>query len=271
MSYNGSGTFNINSAGQPVVTGTVISSTVFNAFTADVGTGLSTAVCKDGQTTITANLPMSGFKFTGLGAGTAAGNSLRYEQVNGVVTTAGDLLYGSAAGTLSRLAAGTGGQILQMNSAATAPVWGGGVVQRAFTSYASNADLTTAIPADDTIPQNTEGTEIMTLAITPKSASNRIRIRFQAWGVMDAAQYGAAALFVDTTADALAAEAVGGAAGQAPFQMLIEYEVSAASTTARTYKIRVGPASGTMRLNGRTTTRFFGGVSLATLIVEEVA
>lgn len=54
MSYNGSGTFNINSAGQPVVTGTTISSTAFNAFTADVGTGLSTAICKDGQTTTTA-------------------------------------------------------------------------------------------------------------------------------------------------------------------------------------------------------------------------
>lgn len=53
MAYNGSGTFVINSAGQPVVTGTVISSTVFNAFTADIATGLSTAVTKDGQTTTT--------------------------------------------------------------------------------------------------------------------------------------------------------------------------------------------------------------------------
>lgn len=42
---------------------------------------LSTAVLKDGTQTITANLPMSGFKFTGLGAGTLAGHSLRYEQL----------------------------------------------------------------------------------------------------------------------------------------------------------------------------------------------
>jgi len=56
MSYNGSGTFQINSAGQPVVTGTVISSTAFNALTADLATGLSTAITKDGQTTTTARI-----------------------------------------------------------------------------------------------------------------------------------------------------------------------------------------------------------------------
>ena len=59
MSYNGSGTFVINSTGQPVVTGTVISSSVFNALTADLGTGLSTAITKDGQTTTTARVPFA--------------------------------------------------------------------------------------------------------------------------------------------------------------------------------------------------------------------
>ena len=59
MSYNGSGTFNINTSGQPVVTGTVISSTAFNALTADLGTGLSTAITKDGQTTATARIPFA--------------------------------------------------------------------------------------------------------------------------------------------------------------------------------------------------------------------
>ena len=81
MSYNGSGTFVINSAGQPVVTGTVISSTAFNALTADLATGLSTALTKDGQTTPTANLPMGTFKFTGLSAGSAATDSANIAQV----------------------------------------------------------------------------------------------------------------------------------------------------------------------------------------------
>jgi len=81
LSYNGSGTFNINSTGQPVVTGTVISSSVFNALTADLATGLSTCITKDGQTTVTANIPMNSFKFTNLAAGTAAGDSVRVSQL----------------------------------------------------------------------------------------------------------------------------------------------------------------------------------------------
>jgi hypothetical protein len=86
MSYNGSGTFLINTAGQPVVSGTVISSTAFNALTADLATGLSTAITKDGQTTVTANIPMGTYKFTGLGAGTAATDSANLSQVQSTVT-----------------------------------------------------------------------------------------------------------------------------------------------------------------------------------------
>ena len=59
MSYNGSGTFQINTSGQPVVAGTVISSTAFNALTADLATGLSTAITKDGQTATTVRIPFA--------------------------------------------------------------------------------------------------------------------------------------------------------------------------------------------------------------------
>ena len=86
MSFNGSGTFLINTAGQPVVAGTVISSTAFNALTADLATGLSTAITKDGQTTVTANIPMSTYKFTGLGVGSAATDSANLSQVQSTVT-----------------------------------------------------------------------------------------------------------------------------------------------------------------------------------------
>jgi hypothetical protein len=56
MSYNGSGTFTINSTGQPVVAGTVITASAFNALTTDLATGLTTAITKDGQTTTTARI-----------------------------------------------------------------------------------------------------------------------------------------------------------------------------------------------------------------------
>ena len=75
MSFNGSGLFQINTSGQPVVAATAIDPTVFNDLTADLATGLSNCVTKDGQTTVTANIPMATYKFTGLGAGTARTDS----------------------------------------------------------------------------------------------------------------------------------------------------------------------------------------------------
>ena len=95
MSFNGSGVFQINTAGQPVVSGTVISSTAFNALTADLATGLSTCITKDGQTTPTANIPMGNYKFTGLGAGSAATDSATLGQVQSTVVK----LIGSVSGT----------------------------------------------------------------------------------------------------------------------------------------------------------------------------
>jgi hypothetical protein len=87
MSYNGSGTFNINTAGQPVVTGTTITSTAFNLLTADLASGLTTALTKDGQTTPTANIPMGTYKITGLGAGSAATDAAQYGQLQAGATT----------------------------------------------------------------------------------------------------------------------------------------------------------------------------------------
>lgn len=75
MSFNGAGTFSINTAGNPVVTGTTISSTWANALTADLATGLSTTVCKDGQTTTTAAVPFALGLTTPTGYGLTAGGS----------------------------------------------------------------------------------------------------------------------------------------------------------------------------------------------------
>jgi hypothetical protein len=66
MPFNGSGTFTLV-AGNPVVTGTSISSTVQNNTMSDFATGFTTCLTKDGQTTPTANLPMGGFYLTNAG------------------------------------------------------------------------------------------------------------------------------------------------------------------------------------------------------------
>jgi hypothetical protein len=75
MAYNGSGSFTIDTAGNPVVYNTTIDEVSFNATMTEIATGLSTAICKDGQTTITANIPMNSKKFTGLADGSARADS----------------------------------------------------------------------------------------------------------------------------------------------------------------------------------------------------
>jgi hypothetical protein len=111
MSYNGSGVFTINTAGQPVITGTTISSTTFNNLTADLATGLTTALTKDGQSTPTANIGMGAFKITNLGAGTVASDAARLDQVQGgaatFITVAGtDTLTGTTTPALAAYATG---------------------------------------------------------------------------------------------------------------------------------------------------------------------
>lgn len=67
MAFNGSGLFLIDSTGQPVSANTLIESADFNALTADLATGLSNCITKDGQQTVTANLPMATYRHTGVG------------------------------------------------------------------------------------------------------------------------------------------------------------------------------------------------------------
>ena len=89
MSYNGSGTFQINTSGQPVVTGTVISSSAFNALTADLATGLSTAITKDGQTATTVRIPFAQGINSSLATDTSSGSTGSIYTAGGIGITKG--------------------------------------------------------------------------------------------------------------------------------------------------------------------------------------
>lgn len=81
MSFNGSGVFIVNSVGQPVVDGTVISASAFNALTADLATGLTNTITKDGQSTTTARV---GFAFgINTNAGAVNNPSIVFDGSNG--------------------------------------------------------------------------------------------------------------------------------------------------------------------------------------------
>lgn len=65
MSRNGSGTYNLP-AGNPVVTGTTITSAWANTTLSDIATALTGSVASDGQTPITGNLNMGTNKIQNL-------------------------------------------------------------------------------------------------------------------------------------------------------------------------------------------------------------
>lgn len=141
------------------------------------------------------------------------------------------------------------------------------------TTYSSNVDLSVDLPRDDTIPQNTEGTEICSIAHTAKKIGNRIRVTFHGQVSVAAAGSAIAALFVDTTAAALAATSYYHSQASGHGMITLVHEFNAADTAAHTYKLRAGPnvdASNTaIRFNGNNAGRFFGGISDAYMLIEE--
>ncbi len=129
----------------------------------------------------------------------------------------------------------------------------------------------TQIPNDDTIPQNTEGNEIITCAITPKSVTNILLIVFEGFGNVGATSSIITALFQDTTAGALAATQTH-AAGAANTSFSLQYKMVAGTVSSTTFKIRIGTSeAASVYVNARDglTTRAFGGVASTTLTIFE--
>jgi hypothetical protein len=70
-----------------VVTGTTISSTVQNNTTSDIATALTNSIAKNGETTPTANLPMGGYKHTGVAVAASTTDYSRADQVQNSTLT----------------------------------------------------------------------------------------------------------------------------------------------------------------------------------------
>lgn len=168
---------------------------------------------------------------------------------------------------------GTVGQHMFTDGSGTL-AWGGGVLQMVSTSTGTAGSTATTIPVDATIPQNTEGAELFTLAITPKSASSNlvIDIHIPVIDVNTADTIFSGAIFVDSTADALAAatQHIDATADLKTFTL--RHIVSSGSTSARTYKFRYGPETGTgYILQQNDATDIFSSAAVAYMTVTEYA
>ena len=149
---------------------------------------------------------------------------------------------------------------------------GGALLQQVNTQSSAVATGTTIFPEDDTIPQNTEGDEYMTLAITPKSATSIINIEAHVFYSCTVSTRGGVALYKDSDADALAFTSNFIKDVTSMGNMQVFYSETSGNTTARTYKIRCGNIqnAGTFTFNGQAGARKFGGTVLSTIRILEI-
>lgn len=149
----------------------------------------------------------------------------------------------------------------------------GQVVQAVISRDAAVATGTTTLPFDDTIPQNTEGDQYMSKAITPTVAANVLVIRHQGAYASSTTIAGmTVALFQDSTAGALMAMTPARNASAAATNVAaVEHRMLAATTSATTFKIRAGVSTaGTTTFNGSAGARLYGGVCTSFLAIAEL-
>lgn len=146
----------------------------------------------------------------------------------------------------------------------------GALIQEKSVQTGAVATGTTQIPADDTIPQNTEGDEYMTLAITPTSATNKLRIQTTMFAASSAIAVVSAALFKNTDANALASGFMYASTAGDILQIMFTHTMDAGTTSAITFKARAGlSGSGTLTFNGSGGARKLGGVLASSIIIRE--
>jgi hypothetical protein len=158
----------------------------------------------------------------------------------------------------------------------------GNVIQVAYAELTtSTVTSSVSIPVDNTIPQNTEGVEILTCSITPKYANSILYIESNSYigesanNVDNIVQ----ALFRDSTADAISvsfnnasppgSSSFGGGLSFNPTYMLARE--TANSTSSTTFKLRAGGGGSptTLRVNG-TSSQFFNGKLITYIRIIEV-
>jgi hypothetical protein len=162
------------------------------------------------------------------------------------------------------------------NKLKRATITAGKLLQQVAASTSAYSTGTSQILADNSKPQSSEGTEILTATITPSSASSILLI--EADVVVGVAANGTtvvAALFQDSTANALAATADTVANLNNRFvNVTIRHRMTAGTTSATTIKLRVGPAAATtIHFNGdpAAAAGIFDGVCSSILTITEIA
>lgn len=154
-----------------------------------------------------------------------------------------------------------------VNEASSGGAGSGKIAQVVNTQTGIEVTGTTTIPADGTTPQNTEGVEMMTLAITPTNAASMLVVEVVTMlDNTDGNTWLITALFKDLDASAMAVAAVKANGAQNSSVIPLRWAMTAGGTSEITFKVRCGGNNaGTIRLN-----RALFGIGGSAITITEV-
>lgn len=160
----------------------------------------------------------------------------------------------------------------------TASSGGGGGLLLQYVSSSTTGQyqgLGTAIPNDNTIPQISEGFQVLIATITPLNSASRLKIEV----TLNAAEFsnvtgdGVVCIFKDSGGNALACAFILTAGGAPTATTTLRYIEMAGSLTQRNYSVRAGDSvAGNMTINlNPSGVSVYGGRLTSVLDISEIA
>lgn len=147
----------------------------------------------------------------------------------------------------------------------------GSVIGSEMSLVVSVVTGTTIMPFDNTIPQNTEGVECVTGAITPSSASSVIEVDATVVASLSVTGHISLALFQDGVTGAVAASAAAVTTADDVCTIPLSFEMVSGTTGSLGFSVRAGGSTaGTLTINGSGATGLFGGVAMSVLKIKEI-
>ncbi len=141
-------------------------------------------------------------------------------------------------------------------------------------SYFQSGEIvvgTGIIPADDTIPQITEGDEYLAVTHTPKKAGNRIRVEVVFNYTDSGGNTQTMAVFLNGAANAIAAAHNRDTTVQLPQNMALNFFTTAPNANPMVFTVRSGnSAVHTTTMNGQQSARTHGGVLISSITITEI-
>ena len=146
-----------------------------------------------------------------------------------------------------------------------------GVRQVVYATLGTQTFSASTIPFDNTIPQITEGFQILTVSITPQSITSNLYVLAIANISCSQVATGALAIFRDSTANAYGVASTAVLTANTSENLSVIAMIPSDSTSASTIRLRGGANNGNLYVNGSAASgQGFGGRFATSLMVMEV-